>query len=107
MYFNFLVLCFNIPFYNYLDYVMLFVGLINLQHNGAYFCHKRISHYSIITNNQTHLTLNIGCCNTEADQPGGGALGYLGGRIHSLLKLKNTPKALISGQKSTLILIKR
>ena len=38
---------------------------------------------------------------------GGGALGYLGGRICSLSKLKNTPKALISGQKSTLILIKR
>ena len=38
---------------------------------------------------------------------GGGALGYLGGRIRSLSKLKNTPKALISGQKSTLILIKR
>ena len=36
----------------------------------------------------------------------GGALGYLGGRIRSLSKLKNTPKALISGQKSTLILIK-
>ena len=43
---------------------------------------------------------------TEA-RGGGGALGYLGGRIRSLSKLKNTPKALISGQKSTLILIKR
>ena len=32
----------------------------------------------------------------------GGALGYLGGCIRSLSKLKNTPKALISGQKSTL-----
>ena len=29
---------------------------------------------------------------------GGGALGYLGGRIRSLSKFKNTPKALISGQ---------
>ena len=29
-----------------------------------------------------------------------------GGRIRSLSKLKNTPKALISGQKSTLILVK-
>ena len=38
---------------------------------------------------------------------GGGALGYLGGRIRLLSKFKNTPKALISGQKSTLILIKR
>ena len=38
---------------------------------------------------------------------GGGALGYLGGCICSLSKLKNTPKALISGQKSTLTLIKR
>ena len=38
---------------------------------------------------------------------GGGALWYLGGCIRSLSKLKNTPKALISGQKSTLILIKR
>ena len=38
---------------------------------------------------------------------GGGALGYLGGCTRSLSKLKNTPKALISGQKSTLILIKR
>ena len=38
---------------------------------------------------------------------GGGALGYLGGCIRSLSKLKNTPKALISGQKSTLTLIKR
>ena len=37
---------------------------------------------------------------------GGGDLGYLGGRIRSLSKLKNTPKALIIGQKSTLILIK-
>ena len=37
---------------------------------------------------------------------GGGALGYLGGHIRSLSKLKNTPKALISGQKSNLILIK-
>ena len=36
-----------------------------------------------------------------------GALGYLGGCIRSLSKLKNTPKALIFGQKSTLILIKR
>ena len=31
---------------------------------------------------------------------------HLGGCIRSLSKLKNTPKALISGQKSTLILIK-
>ena len=38
---------------------------------------------------------------------GGGALGYLGVRIRSLSIFKNTPKALISGQKSTLILIKR
>ena len=44
--------------------------------------------------------------------PGGGggggawALGYLGGRIRSLSKLKNTLKALISGQKITLVLIK-
>ena len=37
---------------------------------------------------------------------GGGALGYLGGCIRSLSKLKNTPKALISGHKSTLLLIK-
>ena len=37
---------------------------------------------------------------------GGGALRYRGGRIHSLSNFKNTPKALISGQKSTLILIK-
>ena len=37
----------------------------------------------------------------------GGLLGYLGGRIRSLSKLKITPKSLISGQKSTLILIKR
>ena len=37
---------------------------------------------------------------------GGGALGCLGGRIRSLSKFKNTPKALIFGQKSTLILIK-
>ena len=36
----------------------------------------------------------------------GGALGYLGGRIRSLSKFKNTPKALISDQKSTLILVK-
>ena len=33
---------------------------------------------------------------------GGGALGYLGGCIRSLSKLKNTPKALISGQKAPL-----
>ena len=31
---------------------------------------------------------------------------YLGGRIRSLSKFKNSPKALISGQKSTLNLIK-
>ena len=37
---------------------------------------------------------------------GGGALEYLGGRIRSLSQLKSSPKALISGQKSTLILIK-
>ena len=37
----------------------------------------------------------------------GGSLRYLGGCIRSLSKLKNTPKALISGQKSTLISIKR
>ena len=36
-----------------------------------------------------------------------GALRYLGGWIRSLSKLKNTPKALISGQKSTLIFKKR
>ena len=34
---------------------------------------------------------------------GEGALRYLGGRIRSLSKLKNTHKALIFGQKSTLI----
>ena len=33
---------------------------------------------------------------------GGGALGFLGGRIRSLSELKNTPKALSFGQKSTL-----
>ena len=38
---------------------------------------------------------------------GGGHLGIYGGCIRSLSKLKNTPKALISGQKSTLILMKR
>ena len=38
---------------------------------------------------------------------GGGSLGYLGGRIRLLSKFKNTHKALISGQKNTLILIKR
>ena len=39
--------------------------------------------------------------------PGGGGGGGGGGCIRSLSKLKNTPKALISGQKSTLILIKK
>ena len=34
---------------------------------------------------------------------GGGSLWYLGGRIGLLSKLKSTPKALISGQESTLI----
>ena len=38
---------------------------------------------------------------------GGGALWYLEGRIRSLSKYKNTPIALISGQKSTLTLIKK
>ena len=53
-------------------------------------------------------TSRPGVCQWLVVQPGGGgALGYLGGRIRSLSKLKNTPKALISGQKSTLILIKR
>ena len=33
---------------------------------------------------------------------GGGALGYLGRRIRSLSKFKNTPKALISGIKAPL-----
>ena len=42
------------------------------------------------------------------DMPRGGHLGTEGGggRIRSLSKFENTPKALISGQKSTLILIK-
>ena len=57
------------------------------------------------------MILNQEACNEEERQleprGGGGALGYLGGRIRSLSKLKNTPEALISGQKSTLILIKR
>ena len=35
-----------------------------------------------------------------------GALRYLGGRMRSLSKIQNTPKALISDQKGTLILIK-
>ena len=38
---------------------------------------------------------------------GGGGTWVFRGRIRSLSKLTNTPKALISGQKSTLILIKR
>ena len=37
----------------------------------------------------------------------GGHLIILGGRIRSLSKLKNTPKALNSGQKSTLNILKR
>ena len=37
---------------------------------------------------------------------GGGSLRYIGGCIRSLSNFKDTPKALISGQKSTLILIK-
>ena len=40
---------------------------------------------------------------------GGGGGGWdsgIEGRIRSLLKFNNTPKALISGQKNTLILIK-
>ena len=47
---------------------------------------------------------------TRRSTPGGGggeALRYrVWGRDRSLSKLKNTPKALISGQKNTLILIK-
>ena len=50
------------------------------------------------------FTLQTPVCQPQGG--GGGALGYLGGRIRSLSKSKNTPKALISGQKSTLILIK-
>ena len=49
-------------------------------------------------------------CNGGPGGGGGGggvALGYLGECIRSLSKLKNTPKALISAQKITLILIKR
>ena len=38
---------------------------------------------------------------------GGGALRYIGGYIRSLSKFRNTPKALILGQKSTLIFKKR
>ena len=38
----------------------------------------------------------------RAREGGGGALGFLGGRIRSLSKLKNTPKALIFGQKAPL-----
>ena len=53
------------------------------------------------------LTLDCGSQKPGGGGGGGGALGYLGGCIRSLSKLKNTPKALISGQKSTLILIKR
>ena len=46
------------------------------------------------------------CCRCPGGG-GGGALGYLGGCIRSFIKIKkNTPKALISGQKSTLILNK-
>ena len=50
--------------------------------------------------NRKMNVLNICMCTP------GGSLGFLGGRIRSLSKLKNTHKALISGQKSTLILIK-
>ena len=51
---------------------------------------------SIITNNQTHLTLNIGCCNTETDQPGGGGGGGGGPWVfrgaHTLIiKIKEYP----------------
>ena len=38
---------------------------------------------------------------------GGGGTWIFKGCIRSLSKFKNTPKALLSGQKSTLILIKR
>ena len=51
-----------------------------------------------------HFYLSSGCDNRT--RGGGGALRYRGGRIRSLAKFKNTPKALIPGQKSTLILIK-
>ena len=41
----------------------------------------------------------------KLSKPGVGALWYLGGRMRSLSKFKDTPKALISGRKSTLILL--
>ena len=40
--------------------------------------------------------------NSEIPGGGGGGGGAFRGRIRSLSKFKNTPKALISGQKSTL-----
>ena len=62
----------------------------------------------MVTANANAITTlaNMGVVSGPSNQPGG-ALGYLGGCIRSLSKLKNTPKALIYGQKSTLILIKR
>ena len=56
----------------------------------------------------THAThrLTMQGCSNVLFPGGGGAHGYLGGCIRSLSKLKNTPKDLISGQKSILILIK-
>ena len=69
---------------------------------------------AVKTSNRTHFwftrTREMAVSITSLLQPyftyPQGALGYLGGCIRSLSKLKNTPKALISGQKSTLILIK-
>ena len=71
---------------------------------------------SILTNNQTHLTLTLvvvilKLINWGEGGGGGGGGGGWGTWVfrgaHTLvIKIKNTPKALISGQKSTLILIK-
>ena len=48
---------------------------------------------SIITNNQTHITLKIGCCNTETDQPvgGGGGTWVFRGAHTLVIKIKKIP----------------
>ena len=63
--------------------------------------------FSVVPSEMNNAPLSSRMCVPGGGGGGEGALGYLGGCIRSLSKLKNTPKALISGQKNTLILIKR
>ena len=69
------------------------------QHLSFAFLSKRP--WSLRYYQNSHVLATIGM-HPGGGGGGGGALRYLGGYIRSLSKLKNTPKALISGQKAPL-----